>query len=239
MQSFHYIYEFLQKFSKKHFLEIAAISKTFGKPIKKKAVLFEFETFFLFQIAVIMTVHQSHSSSETMKTLFCDLIKAVEAKYQETVSTDCRAGEVILSRIEQYQELLTESDKVLPDSVIKRFSLNVNGAANGKIKTNYPIIIDKMLGDCAGSSIITNVLLENPNLDYLLFQSCLKSLFQSKKEISELTQIEVNNLLAGGYDIFCAAIENKDIVPQTNTKFSNGNIFSTALFLVVLIYFAF
>lgn len=96
-----------------------------------------------------------------------------------------------------------------------------------------------MLGDCAGSSIITNVLLENPNLDYLLFQSCLKSLFQSKKEISELTQIEVNNLLAGGYDIFCAAIENKDIVPQTNTKFSNGNIFSTALFLVVLIYFAF
>ena len=167
----------------------------------------------------------------------------MEAKYQETVSTDCRAGEVILSRIEQYQELLTESDKVLPDSVIKRFSLNVNGAANGKIKTNYPIIIDKMLVDCAGSSIITNVLLENPNPDYLLFQSCLKSLFQSKKEISELTQIEVNNLLAGGYDIFCAAIENKDIVPQTNTsantKSLNGNLFPAALFLIVVIYFAF
>ena len=243
MQSFRYIYEFMHNFSKRHFLEIVAISKTFGKPINKKAVLFEFETFFLFQTGFMMTAHDFYSKPETIRALFCYLIETVGVKYREALFPGCEITEVIFSRNDQYLALLSESDKVLPESIIKRFALNVNGAAsNGKIMTSYPVVIEGNIGNTSG--LLTSIFLENPKPDYLLFQSCLKSLFQSPNEISELTKSDINNLLAGGYDIFNSLIENNSINSPTPScaniqKSSTGNYFSAALVLAFFVYLAF
>lgn len=247
MQPFSRLFSFTSEFANRHFLETATVSKSFGKPLDEKAVNFEFEVFYFFQILYVMDINKAtiNCKSETQISLYCYFVEGLESKYGSDLFSETKMVDVITDRMEKYLELVSGSSNSFSKDLIERFAFNVTGAtSNGNILTRYPIVIEALIDGYGKTTLLKNILIENSQKNCLLFQSCIQSLSQAKKEFSTLSEEEANELLGGGYTIFCSAMEGQtDIscVPAfiSSPQTLRSSYFTAGISLLIVLYWAF